>query len=91
VDHPVTPYHLDETHDAPAAGEDRLTWTPRPDGDHDVYADLELPRNASEGAVEVGAVTLSGGQIRVRMWMRSDRGALVAAPILRSQSGIQQP
>ena len=40
----MTPYHLDETHDAPAAGEDRLTWTPRADGGYDLDADLEAPR-----------------------------------------------
>ena len=40
----MTPYHLDETHDAPAAGEDRLTWTPRTDGGYDLDADLEAPR-----------------------------------------------
>ena len=40
----MTPYPRDETHDAPAAGEDRLTWTPRADGGYDLDADLEAPR-----------------------------------------------
>jgi len=71
-------YPRDETHDAPAAGEDRLTWTPRRDVGYDLDADLEAPREVRDGTVEVGAVTLAGGRIRVHLRVRSmpvDRSA----------------
>lgn len=66
----MTPYVPDETHDAPAAGEDRLTFTPRADGGYDLDADFEAPRNVPVATVEVGAVTIEGGRIRVHLRVR---------------------
>ena len=63
-------YPRDETHDAPAAGEDRLTWTPRADGGYDLDADLEAPRNVPAAEVEVGAVASVGGRIKVHLRVR---------------------
>lgn len=67
-------YPRDETHDAPAAREDRLTWTPRKDGGYDADLLLELPRDLRDGTVEVGAVTIQGGKIEVHLRVRPATG-----------------
>ena len=63
-------YPADQTHDAPAAGEDVMTWTPRADGGYDLDADLEAPRNVPVASIEVGAVEIVEGRIRLHLRVR---------------------
>lgn len=69
----MSPYPKDETHEAPAA-EDRLVWSPRADGSYDADLVLITPRDLTEGTVEVGAVTISGGRIEVHLRVRRAPG-----------------